>query len=147
MLHVILDKPGNRRHMAVPRPTGFFRMAVDAGMSEYIHYGWGNVCAQQQWRASSIRCFMREKMHQYRRKKPHQKQTRDCESHTRGRLQAGSRALVCDCLAHALQDPQGGKWIPGQCPRKARANSRSSALFRSDTTQYVVSAPFQWRIW
>jgi hypothetical protein len=46
-------------------------MAVDAGMSEYVDYGLGNLRASQQWRGGSLRCFMRERMHQYRGEKPH----------------------------------------------------------------------------
>jgi hypothetical protein len=67
--------------------------------------------------------------------------------------QAGRLAwegYVRDFLTDALLALQGGyvfldSWI--QCPRRSRPNSISSALFRSDTTQYVISAPFQWRIW
>lgn len=105
----------NRRHMAIPRPTGFFRMAVYAGMIKYIHHGRRNVRAQQQWRAGSIRCFMRERVHKYRRKEPHQKQTGSGKSHTPANLQADRprRATVCDCLAHVLLDLPGRKSIPG----------------------------------
>ena len=46
MLYVILDKPGNRRDVAVPRPTGFLGMAVDAGVGKYVRYGRSNFSAR-----------------------------------------------------------------------------------------------------
>jgi hypothetical protein len=54
MLHVTLDQPRNRRHVAVPGPSRILGVAIDAGMTKNNRYWRGNVCAQQQWRAGSI---------------------------------------------------------------------------------------------
>jgi hypothetical protein len=68
-------------------------------------------------------------MHKYRRKKPHQKQTRNGKTRTRTTLQAGRPryAMVCDCLAHALLDLQGCKCIPASVPAQG---SRQLQEFR-----------------
>ena len=116
MLHVVLDEPGNRRHMAVPRPLGFLRMAVDASVGKHVRYRRGNVRTRQQRRAGSVRGFMREKMHKHRCKNPHQKKAGNGKSRIRATPQAGAPREDCDvydCLAHALQDLQGGRCIPG----------------------------------
>jgi hypothetical protein len=58
MLHVILYEPGKRGHEAVPRPSGFLRVAVDASVRKHGGYRRGNVRARQQWPGGSIRYVM-----------------------------------------------------------------------------------------
>jgi hypothetical protein len=65
-------------------------------MGKHIRDRGGNGCAQQQGRAGPVRGLMRDDMHQYRGKKPHQKKTGDGPSQVRGMNQAATRGAGWD---------------------------------------------------